>query len=161
MSRLTHTLFPSNLFSEAIMSLTLPFWKRLDQWLRPASVVFTPAEDDQLAADAAAPPDLERRRALRHPVHVETQCMLIALVKSDPWLVLIRDVSARGAGFEFPCPLPNGTFIVLELPRHSRKDLEKMVRAQIISSREQEDGTYLIGCSFARPLTEEEVERMT
>jgi PilZ domain len=156
MSRVTHTLIPSSLNSEAIMSQTLPFWKRLDQWLRPASVVFTPAEE----ADPAPPPDFERRGATRHSAHVETQCMLIALVKSDPWLVLIRDVSTTGAGFEFPCPLPNGTFIVLELPRRSRRDPEKMLRAQVMSSREQEDGSYVIGCAFARRLTEEELDRM-
>lgn len=142
------------------MSQTLPFWKRLDQWLRPASVVFTPPENDPLAADTAPPPDFERRRATRHPAHVEMQCMLIALVKSDPWLVLIRDISATGVGFEFPCPLPMSTFVMLELPRRSRRETQKMVRARVVSSREQEDGSYLIGCSFARPLAAEEVERI-
>jgi hypothetical protein len=145
------------------MSLTLPFWKRFDQWLHSASAVTVaePAEDDQLAAVLAQPPDFERRSAVRHPLHVETQCMLIALVKSDPWLVLVRDMSTTGVGFEFPCPLPTGTFVVLEMPRRTRRDPQKMVRAQVMVSREQEDGGYLIGCTFAAPLNEKEVERIS
>jgi hypothetical protein len=136
------------------MSLTLPFWKRFDQWLRPAAT----AEPADLLAQ---PPGFERRAAIRHSVQIETQCMLIALVKSDPWLVLIRDMSTTGVGFEFPCPLPIGTFVVLELPRPSRRDPLKMVRAQVVISREQGDGGYLIGCTFAAPLAEEEVERIS
>ena len=140
------------------MPLALPFWKRLDQWLHPASAVMTAelAEDDQLV-----PPELERRSATRRSVRIETQCMLIALVKSDPWLVLIVDISARGGGFEFPYPLPMGTFVMLELPRPSRRAPQKMARAQVVSSREQEDGSYLIGCSFATRLAEEDVERIS
>src|SRR5262249_8571341 len=104
MSRVTPTLYPSSPISEATMSQkTLPFWKRLDQWLRPASTLTAElAEDDPLVP----PPEFERRRARRHPVGVETQCMLIALVRCDPWLVLIKDVSCIGVGFEFPHPLP-------------------------------------------------------
>jgi len=144
------------------MPLALPFWKRLDQWLHPAAAVMTAelAEDDQLAAVLTPPPDCERRSARRHSVRIETQCMLIALVKSDPWLVLILDISARGVGFEFPYPLPVGTFVMLELPRCSRRAPQKMARAQVVSSREQEDGSYLIGCAFTRSLAEEDVERI-
>lgn len=134
---------------------TLPFWKRLDQWLRPASAV--PAAKPAVPAPS---PDFERRGATRHPVHVQTQCMLIALVKSDPWLVLVRDISCTGIGFEFPCPLPVGTFVMLELPRPSRRDAQKMVRARVVSSREQEDGGYLIGCMLTKRLGEKEVEHM-
>jgi hypothetical protein len=145
------------------MSITLPFWKRLDQWLRPASAVVPAesAEDDELAMVLAQPPALERRSAIRHPVHIETQCMLIALVKSDPWLVLIRDISSTGIGFEFPYPLATGTFVMLDLPRCSRHDTQKLVRAQVVSAREQEDGSYVIGCLMTARLTEEQVQRLT
>jgi hypothetical protein len=138
------------------MSLTLPFWKRLDQWLHPAGAVMTAelAEDDQ---PVVLPPDQERRRAIRRSVHIETQCMLIALVKSDPWLVLVLDISTTGVGFEFCYPIPAGTFVMLELPRRSGRDPQLLTRAQVVSAREQDDGSYLIGCAFARRLAEEEV----
>lgn len=133
---------------------TLSFWRRWDQWLRPSSVSDfpEPTEEDELAAVLAEPPDFERRAAIRHPVSLETQCMLIALVKSDPWLVLIRDISTSGMGFVFPYPLPPGTFVMVELPRRSRRDVQRLVRAQVVSARELEDDSYLIGCALTEAL---------
>jgi hypothetical protein len=117
------------------------------------------AEGEPLTAEIAEPPEDERRGAVRHQVSMEAQCMLIALVRSDPWLVLIKDVSCSGIGFEFAYPLPPGAYIALELPRLARRDSPQLARAQVMGAREQEDGTYLIGCRLAKRLEPEEVER--
>lgn len=142
---------------------TASFWRRWDHWLRSSSVATAfaePSEEDELAAVLSEPPDFERRTAIRHPVSLETQCMPIALVRCDPWLVMIKDISTTGIGFVFPYPLPPGTFVVVELPRRSRRDEQKVIRARVVASREQDDGSYVIGCTLATPMESEELDEL-
>jgi len=142
------------------MPQKLSFWRR---WGFARSTVGQPtvsfdepAAEEELSAGLAESPVFERRNALRHPCGVEINCQPIVLVRSEPWPVVLRDVSSTGVGLVIDYPVPPGTFMAVQLGGSARKNL----RVQVVAIRQQEDDTWLLGCTFGRELKPDQLRAL-
>ncbi|MBY0527058.1 MAG: PilZ domain-containing protein [Gemmataceae bacterium] len=115
-----------------------------------------PSEEETLVAVLTEPPGHERRTSIRHPCGLEANCSPIALLRSDPWPVVIRDISRTGVGLVLDYPLPPGTFMALELPQISTQPIKVIVTC----IRQQLDESWILGCAFSRELRFEQVEAL-
>jgi hypothetical protein len=133
------------------MPQKLSFWRR---WafsraavIQPRVTFEEPCAEEELSAALAEPPVFDRRNARRHPCGVEISCQPIVLVRSEPWPVVLRDVSSTGVGLVLDYPVPPGTFVALEVP-----GWRKPLRAQVVAIRPHEDQMWVLGCTFVREL---------
>jgi hypothetical protein len=112
-----------------------------------------------LAASAAVPSGPERRVWVRSLSDVETNCKLADAPATGRMLARIRNVSQGGANLLVPQPLPPGALLSIEMPGTGPGD-EYFVLACVIRSAAQPHGEWSLGCTFARELSEEEVQSL-
>jgi len=142
----------------------LSFWRRWE-WPSFGRSAGTPpalaelSEDEMLAAVLAEPPGFERRAAIRHNIDRPTSCRAIALVCEKPWPAVVRDISTTGIGLILQEPVEIESFLAVELPRNFGAPPLR-IQARVVINRPQPDGTWLVGCRLARPLSSEEVESL-
>jgi hypothetical protein len=134
-----------------------PFWRRWD-W-RTLGFSGGQAVLDEGALDPALvdPPPDDRRGAARRACRAKTSCQVIALVRSEPWPIVLRDVSATGVGLLCEKPLSVGTYLAVELPNGAGDSFRKLARVRVVAVRRQPDGRWHIGCTFEQRLSDEEV----
>jgi hypothetical protein len=70
----------------------------------------------------------------------------------------LRDVATSGAALLMGGPLEPGTALLLQVPGEE-KDSLRPLPARVVHGARQEDGTWLVGCEFARRLSQEEMTR--
>lgn len=101
-------------------------------------------------------PGPERRVAVRFRSTQTTSCHFATLEKISSRWAVVANVSASGIGLNLPCPLDPGSEVLIEFPS---KDLgqPRVVAAFVIHSRPT-DNAWAIGCTFARPLSQEELD---
>ena len=105
-----------------------------------------------------APRKVERRAAVRFPSDKRATCQPLRGNKDDQWIAQLHDVSVVGVGVVVPRPFQPGTALTLEVSTEAAdyKFLMKVVRTEVRSP-----GHWLLGCVFARALSEEELQNLT
>jgi hypothetical protein len=99
---------------------------------------------------------IERRAAVRHACRKAIGCAPLPEVEDAPWSARVQDISGIGIGLvmdryfepetllsvDFPSagPIPTFTFLV-----------------QVVNARAQSDTEWILGCTFARELSAEEL----
>jgi hypothetical protein len=101
----------------------------------------------------------ERRVWVRSLSDVETNCKLAEAPATGRMSARIRNISRGGINLLVPQPLQPGALLSVELPGGGAGD-EYFVLACIIHSAAQPNGEWGLGCTFARELTEEEVQSL-
>jgi CheY-like chemotaxis protein len=102
------------------------------------------------------PSDSERRVSVRYQRDPETVCRLgLASGYESRW-ARVRDVSATGVGLRLSGPLEPGRELTVEFTE-SHLSLRWALQARVIHATAQGDGTWLVGCRFANPLTADEL----
>jgi PilZ domain-containing protein len=115
---------------------------------------------DQVASVEAVgvrkPQVRERRQFVRYPCQVEVVCRVYGSKDQAVYPALSQDVSVQGIGLILSSCLNRG--LILEVkPQSARWETIRSVLARVRSATALPDGRWLIGCSFVRPLTEEEL----
>jgi hypothetical protein len=88
----------------------------------------------------------ERRRSVRTPMVAEAWLSSPTSSAAEDRLdAMTINLSRHGAGFELACPLPEGTFWLLEIGV-GEQQIQSEVR--VISSRRNDMGLYEIGVEF-------------
>jgi hypothetical protein len=88
----------------------------------------------------------ERRRSVRTPLVAEAWLSSPTSAAAEDRLdAMTINLSRHGAAFELACPLPEGTFWILELGVGEQR-IQSEVR--VISSRRNDTGLYEIGVEF-------------
>jgi hypothetical protein len=98
---------------------------------------------------------VERRTAVRRYREGPVLCFLV-VGSAHHRSATPRDVSASGAGLLVGSPLQPGTAIFLQVPREDNESLQSLP-ARAVRATRQEDGSWLVGCKFARELSPEEL----
>ena len=85
---------------------------------------------------------------------LETVCRLLA-DEERSWPTLVRDLSRGGVGLVLDDHIEPGSELAIEIP-HSGEHLH----VQIVHATAMPGGQWLLGCSLATLLTEEEVQQL-
>jgi hypothetical protein len=102
---------------------------------------------------------LERRAALRHHSDSEIPCAAVPETEDEPWLAHVQDISTTGIGIIVDRYVEPETFLAVQM--HGDDELlSYTVLVQVRNLRTQGDGSWRLGCEFARELTEEEVRTL-
>jgi len=97
--------------------------------------------------------DIDRRVYPRYPSSLETSCQPIG--SGTCWKAQVRDVSLGGIGLVLSRHFKPGTLLQMVL---ESDDQSRSVLARVVHARQQEDGSWLIGCSFSSELDNEDLQ---
>jgi hypothetical protein len=100
----------------------------------------------------------ERRVAVRVASSQEASCHFATLEKLACRWGKVHDVSRKGISVVLNEHVASGQFLIVELP--SKTPASSAVPARVVYALAQKDGTWLLGCTFARPLREQEYEAL-
>jgi hypothetical protein len=108
---------------------------------------------------AAAPPFVEpaRRRAVRYRCYLMNAARVTA-PEEEPRLGWLHNLSVAGVGMLLESPLEAGTLLDINLLTAAGKRLA--CRGRVTHATPRADGGWLVGCAFAQPLGEDDLEAL-
>ncbi len=98
----------------------------------------------------------ERRGWVRYPSDLEVSCRLVGTNERHVWAGKVEDISAVGVGLIMNCTFRHGA--LLSLAPSKGTETVQSVLARVRDTTAQPGGCWLIGCSFVRELSEQELE---
>jgi hypothetical protein len=101
--------------------------------------------------------DHERRAAVRHLSTWQSSCVEEATPAE--WPARVKDISTTGIGLYTERPFEPGTRLGVEL-QSPDKTLAYTLMTHVMHASLREDEGWLIGCEFARELSEHELQRL-
>ena len=101
----------------------------------------------------------ERRVAVRWNSSQQAPCHFATLERIAARWASVLNVSLLGIGLEMPCHLEPGKELVVELPCKDAAK-EKAVIAIVVHSNLHSAGTWAVGCTFQRPLSQDELDSL-
>ena len=104
--------------------------------------------------DMDAPISTERRTLIRHPGNT-IEPVRLRFDKGE-FVARVHDISIAGIGILTDQSVEPGTWLVLEPTEPSRR-LNPELRAEVRHIRKYDEGDYLVGCRFSRPLVMEDM----
>ena len=104
------------------------------------------------------PPPPERRRAGRRDPSRVFRCRVTARGDALGPSAAILDLSAQGAGLLIGRPLPEGATVHLLFTRAGTAPLA--VRARVAYCTDSDDGRWLLGCEFDRPVGDDQLSAL-
>jgi hypothetical protein len=100
--------------------------------------------------------EIERRCAERYPCLRRPAVRVLAKPSFQPHHAIVRDVSIRSIGLIVEKPFSNGTILAIQMQtRHA--GFSGILSAQVQHSTQQRDGTWFLGCTLSRSLTDDEI----
>ena len=118
----------------------------------------TPTNDGEAPlTSTSSRPAVDRRAYVRYGSQLKGSCRALSADRKHRWTAQIRDISASGIGLILNRRFEPGTVLRVKLPGSSsrRLYLVRVVRVQKHANR-----TWIVGCVFPRPLTDEEVQSL-
>ena len=101
----------------------------------------------------------DRRAQERFPVNADTACDFLSPVLEDFGPVRIKNVSSEGIGLLVGHKIHAGLLLAVTLVNRS-KSFSKTVLVRVMHVTPQPGGTFLVGGTFAAPLTYDELRTM-
>jgi hypothetical protein len=102
---------------------------------------------------------IERRVWVRMPSDRDVCCQKMPGLGTDDsdtgWLGKVRDVSTGGIALTLTRPFEAGTILILELEAEAT-ELRRVI--EVVHAAPETDGHWVIGCVFANPLGEDELQ---
>jgi hypothetical protein len=105
-------------------------------------------------------PASERRVWARHASQRQTLCLSETDTEEILWAGRIQDVSREGIRIKIKRPFEPGTLLRLEVAIDPEQT-PVLLLARVIHVISNPDGTFALGCSLAKPLSEDELTKMT
>jgi hypothetical protein len=103
--------------------------------------------------------EANRRESIRYNINLETSCLLIAALEGDPMPVRVRNISAGGVSLVLNRGVEPDTMLTIQLLNRPRMFFCK-VDVKITYIVEHPSGDWILGGSFARRLTDEELRSL-
>lgn len=122
-----------------MLKWTVPVWRRWDwhRWRR---------------AYIAQTPKAERRAWVRYPCKLETNCKSETDRLGCP--ATVRNISLGGMSLQVDRQFESGTLIRVQV-QSALENTPHMLCLRVIHVTSQPDGTWLLGCAFARELSDD------
>jgi hypothetical protein len=119
-----------------------------------------PEQNDSLAAKLdSTSTTLERRGRERYPCDLEPSWRILGKPSGESWGARVHDLSATGLSLRIRCWIKPGTVLVVRLHGRGQR-LSRPLPLRVMHATAQEDGEWLVGGVFVRPLHEEELRQM-
>ena len=101
----------------------------------------------------------ERRVAVRWDSSQQTPCHFATLERIAARWAGVLNVSLQGIGLSLPCDLAPGKELIVELPCRDPVHSQAIV-AHVVHCKPLSSGNWAVGCTFARPLSREELDAL-
>ena len=112
------------------------------------------------AQDSKRTPRTERRAWVRLPCDLDIRCRSIADMAKDKresgWLGRVRNISQGGIALVLRRRLEPGTELIIEVA--TKAGQLRRLRAGVVHATLERNGQWIVGCSFASALGQEELE---
>lgn len=105
----------------------------------------------------SAVPKGERRACVRLQSSAKGSCQSLSMQRETNWDALVRDISCSGIGLVLPRRFEPGALLAVELSE-APEGRTRLLLARVARAVSQTEGHWLIGCTLANPLTEDEVQ---
>ncbi|HLN26834.1 MAG TPA: PilZ domain-containing protein [Gemmataceae bacterium] len=114
-----------------------------------------PATQDR----SSKPLTLDRRAYVRLPCNQDAFCSTPNGFGQERWKVRVRDASMGGLALVVPAPVGCKTSLVISLQMFGNCYSRPMI-VQVVRCEEQADGSWLLGCRFARQLSDADLRSL-
>ena len=104
------------------------------------------------------PGQVERRAWVRYPCDLESSCQPMAGVRGLQWPGKIRDLSRGGVAIILTRRFEVGTLLAVEV--QGQAEAVGTLLARVARVTLQKDGSWLMGCSFTKLLSEEDLKAL-
>ena len=98
-------------------------------------------------------PTIDRRAWIRYQSEQHVLCTEAA---NTAWLGKVRDISSGGIALTLRRRFKPGTVLIVEL--ETKAGSPRSLSARVIHSAQEADDRWIIGCAFATPLSEKELQ---
>jgi hypothetical protein len=103
--------------------------------------------------------EANRRESVRYNINLDTSCLLIAALEGDPLPIRVRNISAGGISLVLNRGVEPDTILSIQLLNRPRMFFCK-IDVKVTYMVEHPSGDWILGGSFARPLTDEELRAL-
>jgi c-di-GMP-binding flagellar brake protein YcgR len=107
-------------------------------------------------AESSHPPEEDRRVWVRYPADVETVCQPTNGAGSHPLAARVQNISLGGVNLRVNRPFEPGTLLSVELPGETAQS-SYTVLACVVRLTAQPEGEWVLGCTFSRELSDEDL----
>src|SRR5262249_51249130 len=98
----------------------------------------------------------DRRAWVRYPCSLETLYQPgTGRLDQQWWFARVCDISSTGVGLILPQHFSPGTQLAIAL-HSSEQDLSQTLEAKVVHVEPYEGGSWILGCIFVNPLSEDE-----
>jgi hypothetical protein len=110
--------------------------------------------------ETLVPTTIERRAWVRYASSLKTLCQSNAARIEDFWqLARIQNISVSGVSLVLNRPFEVESSIIVD-PIHIRSLAMPSITARVVHATAQPDGSWVVGCAFATPLSLEQLESL-
>jgi hypothetical protein len=104
--------------------------------------------------------EFERRQGERHKCRLDATTHSLDSQDTLAWGASVRDISRTGVGLTLCFPFRAGTYLALDLHgTHSDKPATTVL-SRVVHVRDQNDGSWHVGCEFVKALGNRELESL-
>jgi hypothetical protein len=100
--------------------------------------------------------EIDRRGSDRYPCLRRPAVRLLARPSFQSYHAVVRDVAFRSIGLLVEKPFDAGTILAIQM-RSRHAGFSGILSAQVQHATQQADGTWLLGCTLSRSLTDDEI----
>jgi hypothetical protein len=100
----------------------------------------------------------ERRARVRYSHTLPLACRLLGQ-EAAPWTARIKNLSLAGAGLVMPHEVRLGAVLVVAMEGLGGR-FSRPLLMRVLNVRAGDDGEWLAGCTFVKPLTDDDVQTL-
>ncbi len=117
--------------------------------MTPTEVLCPDGEGTQTAA--------ERRAFVRYPCDLDTSCQPIASARGMQWTGKVQNISRGGVSLVLGRRFEQGTLLAIEVQAKEPDGKSRSFLARVMHVSLQGTTTWVMGCKFASPLSDDEL----
>jgi hypothetical protein len=102
----------------------------------------------------------ERRAAVRCRCDLNSYCRRLGISNIGSWMGTAQDLSTKGVSLLLNGRISRGVFLDLSLERADGETFSKPLVVRVRRAIAQQDGTWLIGCTFVNRITKEDLHAL-
>jgi hypothetical protein len=100
--------------------------------------------------------EIDRRGVDRYPCLRRPAVRILARPSFQSYHAIVRDVAFRSIGLLLEKPFDAGTILAIQM-RSRHTGFSGILSATVQHATQQPDGTWLLGCTLSRSLTDDEI----
>lgn len=101
--------------------------------------------------------DFERRHGDRQDCTLDVTTRPLEAPETLVWGATVRDISHTGIGLTLCYPFKAGTYLALDI-HGNPASRPATVLTRVVHSRDQNDGSWHVGCEFLKPLNDSDLK---